>query len=217
MKDLVKKFISENEKARIVESVKKAEKTTTGEIVPMIVSSSGEYPLSCVIGALAVSIPLSMVGAYFAGPLFHMGMRDMWVFLGLETALFIVSYLLVKNVLWLRRIFTSRSEVEEEVRRSAIANFYLNGLYRTRDETGVLIFISIFERTVWVLGDRGINEKVGTEAWNELVSIITEGIRNRKQSDAICRAVERAGEILSAHFPIKPDDTDELPDLITGR
>lgn len=203
--------------AMISGSVKKAEAATAGEIVPMVVSSSGEYPLAAVIGALALSVPLSMIGTYFAGPLFDLFMRDMWVFLGIEAILFIISYLLVKNLLWLRRAFTSRAEIEDQVCRAAVANFYLSGLYRTKDETGVLIFISIFERTVWVLGDRGINEKVRQDAWGELVSIITEGIKSGNQARAICRAVERAGEILHDHFPISPDDKNELPDLIAGR
>lgn len=217
MKDLVKHFLSEEDRTRITDAVKKAEKITVGEIVPMVVSSSGEYPLASVIGALTFSVPLSMAGTYFAGPHFDLWMRDMWVFLALEAVLFGAFHLLVKNILWLRRLFTSRAEIEESVCRSAVASFYQSGLYRTKNETGVLIYISIFERTVWVLGDRGINEKVGREAWGELVSMITDGIRSGKQADAICRAVGRAGDILKEHFPITPGDTNELPDLITGQ
>jgi putative membrane protein len=216
MKDLVKQFLSEADKAKIVESVKKAEGASSGEIVPMIVSSSGIYSLPGVVGALAMSIPLSIAGTYLLGPLLHMGMKDLWLFLGIETLLFVTWYLLVTHVMWMKRLLIPLAEIEEEVRRAALLAFYMNGLHRTRDETGVLIYISIFERKVWVLGDRGINQKVGQNAWNELVAIITEGIRNRRQGDAICRAVERAGEILRAYFPIRPGDRDELPNIIIG-
>lgn len=217
MKDLVKKFLSDAERAKIVASVNRAEKQSIGEIVPMIVSSSGGYPLSGVIGGLALSVPLALLGAYFAAPLARFTMSDMWVFLGIETLLFALGYLLVNNVPWLKRLFTPEGEMAEQVRTAAIAGFYLNGLYRTKHETGVLIYISIFERTVWVLGDRGINEKVGREMWSGLVDMITDGIKNRRQAEAICGAVDRAGEILRKHFPITPDDTDELPNLIEGK
>jgi putative membrane protein len=217
MKNMVNKFLTEGDRAKITGTVKKAEKTTSGEIVPMVVSSSGKYPLSGVIGALALSVPLSLPGAYFIGPLIRMGTRDMWLFLGIETVLFLIGYLLVNNVLWLKRMFISRQEMHDEVRMAALASFYQNGLYRTKHETGVLIYISIFEQKVWVLGDRGIHVKVGDDAWKEIVSIITDGIKNKKQADAICRAVERTGDILKNHFPIKPGDKDELPNLIEGK
>ncbi|HPL17994.1 MAG TPA: TPM domain-containing protein [Spirochaetota bacterium] len=211
------RFLSEDDRARITDAVKKAEKSTSGEIVPMVVSASDRYPLASVIGALGLSIPLALPGAWFLGPLAGMGRHDMWIFLGVETVLFLVAYLLVDNVLWLRRLFISEQEMMDEVRTAALASFYQNGLHRTRDETGVLIFISVFEKKVWVLGDRGIHGKVGDDSWKEIVSMITEGIKNRKQGDAICRAVERAGEILAKHFPIKAGDRDELPNLIEGK
>ncbi len=47
--------------------------------------------------------------------------------------------------------------MEEEVREAANIQFFRKRLYRTREETAVLIYISVFERRVCVLGDRGIN------------------------------------------------------------
>jgi putative membrane protein len=217
MKDLVKGFLSDAEKARIVESVNRAEKQTIGEIVPMIVSSSGHYPLSGVLGGLALSVPLALLAAYFVAPLARFPMRDMWVFLGIEILLFTLCYLLAAHVPWIKRHFIPAAEMADQVRTAAIAGFYLNGLYRTKHETGVLVYISIFERRVWVLGDRGINEKVGEDAWAGIVDMITAGIRDRRPAEAICGAVDRAGEILRKHFPITPDDTDELPNLIQGK
>ena len=217
MKDLVKKFLSDTDRVKITESVQKVEKTTAGEIVPMVVSSSGSYPLSGVIGGLAISVPLALLGDFLIGPKVAAFVRDIWVFLGLETVLFLIAYLLVDRVLWLKRIFVPEGEMLDQVRTSAIASFYQEGLYRTKLETGVLIYVSIFERMVWVLGDRGINEKVGQGEWDGLVAIIIDGIRNNRQGEALCAAVERAGGILKEHFPVRPGDTDELPNLITGK
>ena len=57
-------------------------------------------------------------------------MRDIWVFLGLETVLFILSYLLVNNVNRLKQLFIQNGSAGA-VRTAAIANFYRKGLYRT--------------------------------------------------------------------------------------
>lgn len=87
-------------------------------------------------------------------------------------------------------------------------------MHRTRDETGVLIFISVFEHTVTILADRGINTKVQDGQWNGIVKNIVQGIKQKRHADAICEAVKNIGEILKKHFPVKQDDTDELKNLI---
>jgi len=138
----------------------------------------------------------------------------MWLFLGIITVLFILCQQIIKHTHRLNRLFISDREIEEEVEEAAITGFFREGLYRTRDETGILIFISVFERRVWVLADRGINEKVKQGQWDEIVGMIIEGIKNNDQASAICKAIEEVGRILKEHFPIKADDRDELQNLI---
>ena len=43
---------------------------------------------------------------------------------------------------------------------------------------------------------------------------ITHGIRNGQGAEVICKAIYEIGDLLNAHFPIKPGDTDELGNLI---
>jgi len=104
----------------------------------------------------------------------------------------------------------------EEVEEAAINAFFRQGLYRTRDANGVLLFISVFEHKVWLLADQGIHEKVPQAEWDALVARITRGIREGHRTDAICSAIETIGQLLETHFPVKPDDTDELKNLIVG-
>jgi putative membrane protein len=89
-------------------------------------------------------------------------------------------------------------------------------LHHTRDKTGILILVSLFEHRVFVLADRGINKQVPKETWDEIVHIVTEGIHSGRTCDALCAAIFRCGELLEVHFPKKTDDTDELPNLILG-
>ena len=114
----------------------------------------------------------------------------------------------------MKRLLISGKEIEEEVQEAAFTSFYENELYKTRDETGVLIFISVFERKVWLLADKGINAKIEAGAWQDIVGDIIKGIKARKQGEAIVTAINRIGEKLNQHFPIKKDDTDELDNLI---
>jgi putative membrane protein len=214
MKHLSDKFLSESDKEKIRGAVQAAEKTTSGEIVPMIVSVSHPYPLASVTGATAASLPLAFLFTHFIGGRFWLGHQNMWIFIAAFVVLFVVSHFLIERILGVKRIFVSDKEMDAEVQEAAFAAFYREGLYRTRDETGVLIFISVFERKVWVLADRGINEKVADDHWQIVVKHIVEGIRSKRQGDAICEAVAMIGGLLKTHFPVKPDDTDELKNLI---
>jgi len=167
-----------------------------------------------IIGAAAFALPVSVLLSIYIGGLFWIGTRDMWLFMGIFVLAFMGFRFLVKRLFWLKRRFISKREVAEEVQEAAVTAFYQNGLFRTRDETGVLIYISVFEHKVWVLGDRGINEKVTRDAWEEVVDVIAGGIREKQQAVAICTAVESVGVMLAEHFPVKPDDTNELKNLI---
>ena len=214
MRDLAKRLLNDEEKKQVEAAVAMAEKKTSGEVVCMIVSSSYHYPVSNIIGAAAISLPLSLLLAPLAGAWLWLGTQNMWLFLGIFTVLFIVGYFSVKYILTLKRIFVSKREMTEEVEEAAITHFFLHGLHRTRDQNGILLFISIFERKVWILADSDINEKVPEGHWDAVVARLTEGIRRKQSATAICRAIHSIGDELKHHFPLKADDTNELENLI---
>jgi len=214
MKNLVKQFLSDDQRARVTAAVEKAEKLTAGEIVVMFISASYHYPMANVIGATTFAIPLALILTPVIGGWLWIGNQNMWLFLGLLTVFFILFHEIIKHFLWLKRYFISRKEIDAEVKEAAVTHFFHHGLYRTRDKTGVLVLISVFERRVWVLADEGINAKVPEGQWESIVKIITDGIKQKRAADAICAAVEKIGDLLKVHFPIKPDDIDELKNVI---
>ncbi len=220
MKDLAGNFLSEDEQQEVISSVQEAEKITSGEIVPMVVSTSYHYPLANVIGALLFSLTLAIIVTLTVSirkmwlvPSHY----DMWIFPAVLALSFPLFHELIKRMFFLKRLFISAAEIDEEVEEAALTSFYRKGLGNTRDKTGILIFISVFERKVWVLADEGINEKVDPGAWQEIVDIVTLGIKEKRQGPALCNAIKRCGELLESNFPIKPDDTDELDNLIIER
>ena len=217
MKDLAKKFLTANERDRVTEAVREAEKLTAGEIVVKIISASYHYPMANVIGAALFALPLALIFTVLTGEWLWIGAQNMWLLLGYLTVLFIVFHEIIKRTLWLKRLFISEREVNEEVEEAAITTFFNEGLYRTRDETGVLLLISVFEHKVWILADKGINAKVQDGQWEDIVGRLIRGIKQKRQVDAICEAVQQIGAILKAYFPVKPDDTNELQNLIVGR
>lgn len=214
MKDLAQRFLSAAEQEQIKNSVAAAERNTSGEIVVMVVPASYHYPTAEILGATALTLPLSLLLTPLAGELMWIGSQNMWVFLGIFSLLFAIFYIMIKQIPALKRRFLSKKEIAEEVEEAALTHFYKHQLYKTRDETGVLLFISVLEHQVWVLADRGINEKLPPGTWDQIVANMVSGIKEKRQAEAICQAIESVGRLLGQHFPIKSDDTDELKSLI---
>ena len=214
MKQLANKFLSADARQRIEAAVKAAERETAGEIVCMVDSASYRYPMANVLGGTVLALPPALLLTPLVGGWLWIGTANMWLFLGLFGLAFTLFWFVIDRTAWLKRRFVSQREIEEEVEEAAVTHFFKYGLYRTRDATGILIFISVFERKVWVLADHGINVKVPAGHWDAVVADITAGIRENRAAEAICEAVAAVGATLKSHFPIKPDDTDELQNVI---
>ncbi len=212
-----KAFLSADEQERVRRCVGEAEKTTSGEIVPMVVPASSHYPAASLLGALIAGLVIAVAALTVESlrkPWGAFTVFDLWLFPVVFAFAFLVAYELAKRVPAVRRLFVTHAEMQEEVEEAALTGFYREGVANTRDRTGILIFISTFERRACVLADRGINEKVPPQTWQEVVDIVAQGFGRREHAEAICRAVTRCAEHLRAHFPIKPDDTNELGNLV---
>lgn len=206
-------FFTHEEQERIRLAVAKAETATSGEIAVMAVARSDRYheaiTLGAVLGAALTALIIAIASHHIT----------IWSYLPLTVILYFPAQLLIARITPFQKPFIARRRMDEAVTSRAVQAFYEKGLYRTRHETGVLIFISEFERKVWILGDRGINARIPPESWQQLVKTLTVGIREGRACEALCSVIASCGEELSRHFPRESDDINELQDeiLIDGR
>lgn len=214
MQTLAKQFLTEQEQQRVTEATRQAEARTSGEIVPMIISASHDYPLAAVVGAVVIALPLALLLTPFISAPLWLGHHEMWIFLLLFSLFALPTHALTRRIPALKRLFLNRNQIDEEVREAAVTAFFSEKLYKTRQENGILLFISVLERRVWILADSGINNLISPEQWQEIVAHISSGIRQKRQCDAICEAIQQVGDILAQHFPPTPDDHNELHNLI---
>ncbi|HML78499.1 TPM domain-containing protein [Geobacter sulfurreducens] len=199
-------FFSSAEKERIRNAVAAAEAATSGEIVTMVVTDSDSYREAETLGAVLLA---GLVSIAVAVVLHHV---TIWTYIPLVFILFPAARAVIRRIPRLKLPFVGRARLAEAVRERAVRAFYERGLYRTRQETGVLIFISLLEHKVWILGDRGINAKIPPGFWEGLAGELARGIREGKGCDALCVAVAGCGAELARHFPRRADDTNELTD-----
>jgi putative membrane protein len=214
MTTLAEQFLTPEERQTVTAAVQTAEKRTSGEIVPMIVSESHSYPVAPIVGGVFFALPTALLSARLCGGLLWLGTDNMWLFLFFFAIYYGIGYFSVKRIPRLKRFFFSPIRADLAVQEAAAAAFFSEALYDTRDANGILLYISVFEQRVWVLGDRGIDDKIDPQTWQKIVDLVSQGIKQGSPCQAICDGIERIGEILEQHFPIKADDKNELHNLI---
>jgi len=201
-------FFSTAERERIRQAIAAAEAVTSGEIVPIVVDRSDAYREA----HLAGSFLLTAIAALIV--VLTIGHDSVWYYLPAAALIFPVVFSLGRRLPFLCLPFLTRDRMALAVKERAIRAFYEQGLFRTAHATGVLIFISLFERRVWILGDRGINERIDQQEWTAMIDELVTGIRQENAAEAVCSVIGRCGALLRRHFPLCHDDQNELRDEV---
>ena len=200
------KFFTAEEKERLKTTTQEAESRTIGEIVVMVVDRSDHYIEAEVLGGVLLGSLLSLILDLL---FLH---SSIWSYVPLSFLFFFPCRFLFQRIDILKRLFIGIRRKEEAVRLRAERAFFEKGLYKTKKNTGVLFFLSLLERKVWVLADKGIYEKMDEKTLNRYAHEVSRGIREGQACEVLSKAIQEIGVLLSRHFPIIPDDTDELPD-----
>jgi putative membrane protein len=184
------KFFDEAARARIAEAVKAAEARTSGQIVPVVVPRSRDYHLLARSFAMSFPLTLLILGLGVFVPSLHITLFNGFAYATILWVLGIVSF-----------YTPPPREAEAAVRQRAMVAFVEHGIYRTREENGVLLFASLHERKVVVLGDRAVHEKLGDEHWKRAVDTLVKGIRGGDPAEGFCQAIADIGEEMAKAFP----------------
>jgi putative membrane protein len=208
-------LFSSQDKERIAAAVRNAEQRTSGEIVPFVAGRSDTYPEA----ALRAGLLFAFV-ALFAFSLIAIG-TSWWLPVGIPemtviaVGAFVLGTVLAAYIPEFKRLFIPAGVLQQRVDEHAAMAFLDEEVFTTRERTGILLFISLFEHRVRVLGDSGINSKVRQEEWDAVVHLIIEAMKAGNPAEGMLKAIERCGELLERHgVEIRHDDTNELDDTV---
>ncbi len=195
--------LSKDDLKAIETKIAEVEKKTAGEIVVHVVGRSDDYAAVRLGWAVVIAALCAKVLSYEFGGVFGA------LSLELAAALTVVLWLvfgLSAPLGWL----VTRALKRERVHRRAQAAFIENRVHRTRDASGVLILVSLFERRVEILADEGIHARVGVAGWQSHVKLIIDCMKKGEPAKGIVECIEHIGKELTDMVPIRPDDENEL-------
>jgi putative membrane protein len=209
----IQKRFTEPELEKIKQAVREAEKKISGEIVPVFVEKSGYYSIANhragFMGAALVFLVVILFDRYVPARAIY----DPLVIFLLCVLAGLTASLIANYIVPVKRLFLNQAYLNEATRKRAESAFLQEEVFNTRHRTGIMIFVSFFEREVIVMADRGISKVVEQKEWDKMVRGITDNIKVGKVTDGIVAAIIRSGEILLEKGFVKTsDDINELRD-----
>jgi putative membrane protein len=191
---------------QLADCVREIEAQTDAEIVIAVRARSGDYRHADYLFGFILS---------FAGLLFLLfapfDFQHYWVAIDV-LLLFALGALLCSRSNALRRLLTTEDYRADSVRTGAAAMFYDAGIANTDAEMGVLIYLSLLERRLELIADRGVLKAAPPLEWNERVYELHRAGRI-PQLDTLRQRIQELGALLAEHLPPTGENPNELPDM----
>lgn len=215
-------LFNEEQLKQVEKAVIEAEARTSCEVVPVVATASGRYDRAedmiglwlGVFAAITVWLIFprqSNESGSWDGVPFYVGLLTM---VAVVVVAFIAGASVGSRIGWLRRLFTPRKQMLEEVSARARETFFDKRIHHTSGSTGMLIYVSLFEHIAVVLGDQEILDKLGQTFLDRLCQQLTEGLHQGDSTDVICSVIAEAGKQLSGPLPRAEGDVNELRDAL---
>lgn len=190
----------------LAESVREIESGTDAEIVIVVRARSVSYrQADYLFGALLgfVGLLFLLFSPFDFGP----------YFVAIDVALiFCLGAYVSSRSAMVRRLLTTKKFRAEAVRTGAAAMFYEAGIANTDAEMGVLVYLSLLERRLELIADRGVLKAVSPLKWNECLYELHRAGR-MPQLETLLRALRNLGVLLAEALPPTGENPNELPDM----
>jgi putative membrane protein len=204
---------SEAEQERIKQAVRKAEARISGEIIPVLVEKSGYYTIAhykaSLFTAMATFLILVIIHRLFP----EASVDDPLVLFVLVLIMGAIGGIAPHFSNGIRRLFITQRHMDHATRQRATSAFLEQEVFNTRHRTGIMIFISLLEEEVIIIGDRGISKVVEQKEWDKIVMKLQQMWRSGKLTDGLEETIASCSELLlEKGFKRTPDDVNELRD-----
>jgi putative membrane protein len=200
-------FLGAAARAQATAAVRQVELGTSAELVVCARHASGSYRhadwLAGSLLAFAALCVLLFTPQAFAVRTMPLDVTVMWA-LGAAAS---------SRSPWLRRMLTSARQLRENVRTAARAAFFTAGVATTSGRTGVLVYVSLLERSVEVVHDVGIDPNRLGQRWASALGELERAVAAGDFEKLVAGLLALGGPLADA-LPRRAHDVNELPDEV---
>jgi putative membrane protein len=201
---------SSEERRAVEKAVGEAEEKTAAEIVPVVAASSARHRRGDDIAGLWLAFLAIVLLAVFSPEHQIDGIEAVVAFV-IAVAL---GAFVAEKVPALKRLFVPHADLHAAAADGALRAFRTFGVGHTRDRTGLLIYVSLFERSAVIVGDGALSAALAKEDYAAIRDVLTGGLRRGRVPEALLSAIRKAGEILEKKLPRDPKDRPEITNAL---
>jgi len=200
------KRFNEDFKSKLYETIEEIENNSLVEIVSIIKAKSGNYrDVSLWVASAFMFLTASWL-------MFSKFEVDVYYIYLITVISFIIFYLLTELFKPFKRLFISKKRLSRNVEIYGRAIFQKGGIRFTNERIGVLIYLSLFEKQVFILPDRGALTSVPDEEWQEMNKRFQTIFSQSNVAEAFITELKKCKDIFSEYILPIENDINELPD-----
>jgi len=209
----MRKTLTENDRSQLQGLIAETEKHTRTQIVLAVIQRSDSYAelpwKAFALGASLAGLLVLILNLPFYDWNPQMtALTSVVITLGIGAALALLTVLIPGFAKW----FLSEERADVEVRQYAQSQFLDRELFATSNRTGILLMISLFERKIVILPDKGLDNHLSLESLQRIIAVMTPLLKQKQINLAFTTGLEKLSQILGS--AVKGSGKDELPDEI---
>ena len=209
-------YFSEDEIQRLNAHIRQLEKNTGVELVAAVVGKCDHYPeipwkafaLGVAFSSLALLLQAMLRPDWLSA---YSALVHTIIVLGVGT----IMALLTATWSGWARCFLDSTRAASEMRQYAQSLFLEHEVFATRNRTGLVLLVGLFERQVVLLTDSGIDARLPSGALQSVIAAMTPDLKQGNRFRALNRGVDVMEEHLrAAGFEPAADGTDQIPEAL---
>ena len=200
------KYFNQDFKTELFKTIEEIENNSLVEIVVIAKSKSANYK--------DVSMWFGFGFLFFVYSIFMFSNLEFDVYLIYFFTLlsFFLGYFLHFLIDPLRRLSIKNARMQKNVEINARAIFQKGGIHHTNERIGVLLYISVFEKMVSIIPDRGTENAIPAQEWENIKTGFAGIFEKSNPATTFLEELKKCKPIFNQYIPPIENDINELPD-----
>ena len=199
-------LLSYEERDRLEDLVRDLEATTDAEVVLVLARRADNYLYAPTLVAAIAGMLIPLISIYWP---FWLDTDELVL---VQATVFICLALLFRIPALQRKLVPKRTKFFR-ASNLAMRHFLAQGVHTTKNNLGIMIFVSEFERYIEIIADHGITKKIGDDTWSKEVDLAVPHLKQNNAFNAFTSVLKDVGGILKDDFPIT-EKKEELPNHV---
>lgn len=199
-------FFEDSFKSKLYETVEQIEQLSVAEVVVIVRKKSEKYRDISLIYSICASFVVFTILMFIRKEI------DAYLIYLITILMFPIVFFTIELIPNLQRFLLSKKRINKSVEILGRALFQKGGVRFTQKRIGILVFVSLLEKKVLLIADRGVEESVPNQDIENFETEINKIFNFPQSAEKFLDVLSNLKKILNQYLPPVENDINELPD-----